>query len=280
MQIKSALQFGFDALKDSTESARLDAELLLSQVLGRDLTFLLAHDEQRVSRMAWFRYKQLLKKRKEGIPLAYLTGHREFYCLNFEVTPAVLVPRPDTEILVEMALDYLKSEISDLRSALILDVGTGSGCIPISLLSQLKEVRGLGLDISRSALRIARRNARRHQVLNRLDFRKSDLLAALDPDEFLGSPLVVTANLPYLRPDIDRHSDLVHEPQQALYGGSDGLEYYRRLMSELPLFKPKAVFLELFEEQLELLLSELPRFLLVEQRKMTGKARAVHLEPK
>jgi release factor glutamine methyltransferase len=158
--------------------ARREAASLLEHVTGRDRTFLITSAETALAPGEVNRLRQLVERRAAGEPLQYITGHQEFYRLDFEVTPDVLIPRPETELLVEAALDLLDETESP---ALVLDVGTGSGCIAVSLLHELLDARAVGVDISQPALRVAARNAERAGVQKRLGLVVSDGLSALDP---------------------------------------------------------------------------------------------------
>ena len=194
MQIKEALKWGHEQLFLSSSSARLDAEILLSHILKKPTTFLLAHDEQKLCSFLHFsrndkfkitffplwRYKRLIRKRKEGMPVAYLTGHKEFYFLDFEVNRNVLVPRPDTETMVECVIEYIKQRNDETMTRrndiILLDIGTGSGCIPISVCKNVDGLTAVATDISRKALKVARKNIKKHNLINRIQLIHSDLL--------------------------------------------------------------------------------------------------------
>jgi release factor glutamine methyltransferase len=216
--------------------ARPDARALLSFTLARDHAFLIAHsdDELEPSTLALFRER--VGRRAAGEPLQYITGRQEFYGLDFEVNPAVLIPRPETELLVETALELLREQ--DATAPLVCDVGTGSGCIPVALLHERRDARACGLDISPDALAVAARNAARHGVAARLTLRVSDCFDALDAVEERAQTFsLVTSNPPYIA-----ESDLAglqrevreHEPRIALTPGGDGLSVIRRLLAEAP----------------------------------------------
>ncbi len=274
MLIKDALKWGHEQLLLPSSSARLDAELLLAHALGRPVTFLLAHDEAETGWWALWRYRRMIAKRKEGMPVAYLTGHKEFYFLDFEVNPYVLVPRPDTEMLVEAAVDYIR----ELKNPLLLDVGTGSGCIAISVLKNIPELTAFATDISRAALRVARRNARRHGVAERVEFFHSDLLENVPLERLKKQEIVLTANLPYVPRDFAVNPETKFEPDSSLYGGQDGTEVYKRLMGQLKTFQPRAVFLECFDFQKAILATHLQGYELKRTEPLTGQARMLYLE--
>jgi len=296
MKIKDILKWGHEQLILSSSSARLDAELLLAHVLKRPVTFLLAHDETELGLFALWRYKRLIGKRKQGMPVAYLTGHKEFYFLDFEVNRHVLVPRPDTETLAEAVIDYINSGCHSERSEespenrqilrrftpqndiILLDVGTGSGCIAISVLRNVPELTAVATDISRAALRVAGRNARRHGVRDRIEFIHSDLLNNVPLERFKKQDVVVTANLPYIPTDFTVNPELKFEPNISLYAGADGLDVYKRLMKTLEAIRPRAIFLELFEFQIAILANHLQGYELRRTEKMTGQARMLFLE--
>ncbi len=208
-------------------SPRLDAEVLLRHVLGLDRTafFLRLHDP--LSPTDRQRFEALLARRLAGEPVAYLTGEREFMGLPFAVGPGVLVPRPETELLVEWALIWL----TDRAHATVIDVGTGSGAIALSLAYHLPGNavhRIIGADISRAALRFARQNRSRLGLERRVHLVCGDLVAWCR-----GPAALILANLPYLRPDqIAANPDLAAEPRLALEAGPDGLDLYRRLLAD------------------------------------------------
>ena len=214
--------------------ARREAASLLAHVIARDHTFLIAHAEEMLTPSDVRRFREYVERRAAGEPMQYITGHQEFYNLSFEVNPDVLIPRPETELLVEAALHLLKG--AD-ESSLICDVGTGSGCIIISLLHELSAARGIGLDISASALRVAARNASRHQVRERLALIASDSLAAIDSHEARFE--IIVSNPPYVAEDALaglQREVREHEPRVALTPGGDGLRVIRSLIAEAPRF--------------------------------------------
>lgn len=211
--------------------SRREAASLLAHVLGRDRTFLITHAEEEVSAETLASFRALLERRARGEPLQYITGHAPFFKLDFEVTPAVLIPRPETELLVETALDLLRGR----EAPLVCDVGTGSGCIIISILHEREDARGIGLDISEAALDVAGLNARRHNVEERLSLIRSDCFAALRESDTRFDMIV--SNPPYVAEDaLEELQREVRdfEPRLALTPGGDGLEVIRRLASEAP----------------------------------------------
>jgi release factor glutamine methyltransferase len=211
--------------------ARREAATLLAHALKRDRTFLITHAEEEVSAEVLAAFRKMLERRARGEPLQYITGHTEFFKLDFEVTPDVLIPRPETELLVETALDLLGVE----DQPLVCDVGTGSGCIIISILHERERATGVGVDISRPALEVARRNAVRHGVDEHLSLVLSDCLEALDttPTRFN----MIVSNPPYVAEDaLEGLQREVRdfEPRAALTPGGDGLRIIRRLLHDAP----------------------------------------------
>jgi len=268
--VSALLRAGADRLRAvGVESARLDAEVLLAFALGVDRTRLLAslNDAPGVGTVKNF--EALLSRRLEREPVAYITGVREFYGLTFEVNPDTLVPRPETELLVELAL---KSASCTGGSA--ADVGAGSGCIAIAFAVHAPHFTVHASDVSAPALDTARRNAALHGVSDRVCFHLGDLLAGLP------SPLkIVTANLPYVRTDGIRglQPEVSHwEPHVALDGGPDGLVLVRRLLAQLPgkAASDAVCLLELDPRQFAPLRAELPTLLpgweLETQRDLAG----------
>lgn len=206
----------------------MEAVSILGHIIGRDRTFMIAHADDDLAEEHVQTFDQLVTRRAKGEPLQYLTGHQEFFKLEFEVAPGVLIPRPETEIIVEAALEVSRNEVSPF----ILDVGTGSGCIVVSLLDELRNARGVATDISKEALYIARRNAQRHQVIDRLTLVQTNGLSA-----FPKSPAfsLIVSNPPYIREDeIEGLQREVrdHEPLAALVSGADGLSHIRDLLRE------------------------------------------------
>lgn len=212
------------------ENARLDAEILLAHVLNCRRLYLYVDADKNVSPDRINRYESLIESRIEKIPVAYLTGQREFFGLNFAVTPAVLIPRPDTEILVQVSIEKL----SKIDSPIFLDIGTGSGAICISILKQLKTARAVTVDISADAIDCAKFNAEKFGVDDRLTFHIGNLFEPLRGQKFhaviSNPPYIPTKDLATLQDEVQR------EPQLALDGGSDGLNFYRRIIDEASKF--------------------------------------------
>jgi release factor glutamine methyltransferase len=209
--------------------------------LGRDRTWLYTHPEARLDLPGAERYFALIERRAAGEPTQYLTGKQEFWGLEFEVTPAVLIPRPETEHVMEVALARLgpRGFIIHLNAGLpreklrVADVGTGSGCLAVALAGELPHAEVFAMDISGLALEVARRNATRHHVADRIHFLQTDLLDALKQEAH--SFDLIVSNPPYVaRKDAPQLQREVrdHEPAAALFGGPSGVEFYARLIEE------------------------------------------------
>ncbi len=211
-----------------SESARLDAEVLLAHVRGCQRILLYTAFDTPVSDAERARFRELVKRRGDGEPVAYLVGNREFFSLPFAVSPAVLVPRPETEGLVVRVIDLCKP----LTASRIIDVGTGSGAIAVTLAKHLPRARLAATDISPAALAVARENAARHGVAERIEFLECDLLSA---PQAAGPWDVIVSNPPYVRDDefdaLPRDVRL-HEPKGALVAGPTGVEVVARLAAD------------------------------------------------
>ena len=222
-------------LKRASPSPQLDAELLLASVLKQPRTYVLAHRADPLPARATRNFTSLVRRRAEGIPLPYLTRTKEFYGRTFVVTPAVLIPRPETEAVAEEALRILGTT-SELRTV-VADIGTGSGVLAVTIAADAPRARVVAADFSAAALEIARRNARRHKVARRITFIESDLLTEIPPEL---APHLMVANLPYVPTDELKHANekpetrgLTFEPQRALDGGPDGLHVIRRFFAQI-----------------------------------------------
>ena len=205
----------------------IDAQVLLAHVLGKDRAWLIAHDGDALSRDRAGAFEALAKRRRDGEPIAYLTGIREFWGLSLSVSPAVLIPRPETETLVELALSRLPADL-DLR---VLDLGTGSGAIGLALARERPRARILATDLSREALAVAEGNARRLGIAN-VEFARSDWYADL-PTAWRDQPFgIIASNPPYVATH-DPHlldGDVRFEPTAALASGADGLAAIRHII--------------------------------------------------
>lgn len=199
-----------------------EARLLLARLLGRDPAWLEAHRDDLLARETAARYAQMVARRAAGEPVAYILGSREFYGREFAVTPAVLIPRPETELLV----DWVMGEAKRAEAPRILDLGTGSGCLAVTLALELPGSRVTAVDLSRAALAVAAGNARRLGA--RVDFRHGDWFSAVAGERFD----LIVANPPYVA-EGDNHlaeGDVRFEPRSALAAGSDGLDDIRRIV--------------------------------------------------
>jgi release factor glutamine methyltransferase len=206
------------------DSPRLDAEVLLAHALGVARSGLYARLRDAVSTDAGARFDALLARRLRREPVAYLTGVQEFWSLPFAVTPAVLIPRPETELLVDLAVAALRTA----GPASILDVGTGCGCIAVALARELPTASLTAVDLSPEALAVARRNAAAHGLAERISFGASDVFAGLARDATFDC---IISNPPYLAAGDAAAPELAFEPRAALLAGADGLDVIRRLIS-------------------------------------------------
>jgi len=207
------------------DTARLDAEVLLAHACGVSRVSLMTGSTN-VDADAAENFRTMIARRAAREPVAYIIERKEFFSLDFEVTPAVLIPRPETETLVEAALKFLATR----REPRILDIGTGSGAIAIAIAVNSPEARIKATDISKEALEVAHRNAIRHRCEDRIEFVGADLFPDGHPRFDLivsNPPYVAEADLETLQPEIR-----LHEPRHALLDGSDGLEFYRRIGTE------------------------------------------------
>jgi release factor glutamine methyltransferase len=242
MKLREWLDRGEAILTDSPhpDRARRDAETLLLHHIGKNKAWLMAHGEEEFAGCSSIGYAALIERRRKGEPIQYITGECEFYGLPFHVTPDVLIPRPETEHLVEKVISLTRQPgapyLEEMRETKnsdqplrILDVGTGSAAIIVALATQLPRSTLTAIDISESALSVARTNASRNNVSDHIRFLQGDLLAPVAGEHFE----IIVSNPPYV-PNTDRALISVevreHEPHVALFGGHDGLEIYRRLI--------------------------------------------------
>lgn len=208
------------------ETPRLDAEVLLSHLLGEKRIYLYVHFDQPLTADELAKYKEMVKRRTAGEPVAYICGEKEFMGLAFKVTPSVLVPQPDTETLVEAAIERLRGK----QSPRVADICTGSGAIALALAHYLPEASVAATDISTEAVSIAKENAESLSLSERVQFFEGDLLAPLTGESFDA----IVSNPPYI-PSADIEGlprEVRAEPKIALDGGADGLEFYHRLVGE------------------------------------------------
>lgn len=230
--IKEAISEGIAFLRQVSPSFGLDTEILLSEVIKKPREYLLAHNEEALTFQKATRYRQWLTQRFKGIPIPYITGNAYFLGRKFIVNKYVLVPRPETEALVEECV-----KIFAPTPSIIADIGTGSGIIAVSLAIALPKTKIVATDKSGTALKVAARNAKKYRVQKRITFFASDLLNEI-PQELI--PNIIVANLPYVTSDEIKHADekadtvgLTFEPQGALNGGPDGLAVFRRFFAQI-----------------------------------------------
>lgn len=230
-----------DLARAGVPEPRLTAMTLLAEILHKDRIYILTRPEETLVEETLHRFQDAVARRVRGEPLQYILGHQEFYGLDFLVTPDVLIPRPETELIVEQVLARHR-----VARPLIIDVGTGSGCIAIALAVHLPTARLLALDISESALAVARQNAERHGVAERIEFLPSDLFSAVRRREPHVQADFIVANLPYIA---DQEAATLprdvreYEPAVALFSGPDPLGFHRRLLQESPAFLAPGGFL-------------------------------------
>jgi release factor glutamine methyltransferase len=228
--IKSLLNWTTDYLsRKGIDNPRADAQVLLASVLKCKKIDLIVRYNEEPGESERTRFRELIQRRVAGWPVAYLVGSRDFYLLSFDVSPAVLIPRPETELLVLEGLAHLKP----LGSPRVLDLGSGSGCIAISIAHEKKDAVITAVDVSPDALNVAKQNAVKNGVSERITFLQGDLFAPVDPEQAFD---LVVSNPPYiaqtefaeLAPDVRDH-----EPRVALDGGLDGLLFYRRIATQV-----------------------------------------------
>lgn len=272
MNIRSALRYG--------NIEALDRELLLAFLLKRGRTFLLTHPEYELTEKEVKRFEKLVVRRENAEPLTYIVSEKEFFGLPFSVNRYTLIPRPETELLVEHALQVIEDRPSTIekkkqmlshypRSSninpriAVIDVGTGSGCIIVSLIKSLQSstihhpasTSFFATDISKRALDVAKKNAQRHGVAQQITFVQSELLKKLDKPLQKFDEIIILANLPYLSEKLYFTTDSTvrnFEPKKALLSGQDGLDHYRELLAALHTLSPGRkvhFFLEISPEQ-------------------------------
>jgi len=246
--IKSLLNWGFFELKPTSISPALDAEILLSFCLKREKEYIFTYPDKKIPPKKISNFKKLIKRRQKYEPIAYIVGYKEFYGLQFKVNKSVLIPRPETEMLVDEVLDsspFVKgrNRVRPLAKGdfFLIDIGTGSGCIPISIakIVKNKNIKIYASDISQRALTIAKKNAKLNKVDKKITFIKGNLLKPftklISNSTKHGSPIIITANLPYLPKSVYKNSlpnVKSYEPKKALIAGRDGLKYYRKLFKQ------------------------------------------------
>ncbi len=248
--------------KHAGQIDHLDLELLIAHILKKPREFVLAHPEYEMSPLKIENLKLKIAQRMRGEPLAYILGYKEFFGLPFLVSPATLIPRPETELLVEMALDEVRSHQSSIKN--IIDIGTGSGNIIISIAKaienfkfQISNFKFYGIDLSKDALTIARRNAKKNNVDKKIKFIHGNLLTPIVENrelEIENSKMIILANLPYLSREIYNATDKTvkkYEPKSALYSPQEGLRHYGELLKQIANLNPTncIALLEISPEQ-------------------------------
>ncbi len=235
--ISEKLREATDILQTSGISEpRREAVSLLAFSLQKDKTFLITHPEYKLSAEEEKRFQEFLQRRAHREPFQYITGNQEFYGLDFAVTPDVLIPRPETELIVENAIKLLP------KKARFCEVGIGSGCISISILHKVETAHAVGLDISENAMQIAEKNAKRHQVLDRLQLKISNVFEVLKDEKFD----LIVSNPPYIpRQDFEILQTEVRdfEPKIALTDGKNGLSIIEKIINDAPQFLKLHAFL-------------------------------------
>jgi len=272
MKVQRALELGQAKLHKLSSSPTLDTLLLLGKVTGLERSQLEAYPERELTlRQNWY-FRYLLRQRVQQVPVAYLLGKKDFFGLEFLVNRHVLIPRPDTEVLVTEALSYLQHN----PEALVLEIGTGSGCIACAIAQNCTTCRVVAGDISESALQVATDNVKKLNLVSRVQLIKSDLLSAVPYQQ----AQLIVANLPYIRsadyakldPQIRKY-----EPRSALTAGADGLDYYRRLLDSLRNW-PGRLLIEIADQkQAELLKSSYPDFKFREIPDLSGATRVLEI---
>lgn len=250
----------------------LDIELIISHVLKKPREFVLANPEYKISRNQLSKIEKFIQRRIGCEPLAYILGRKEFYNLNFKVNKNVLIPRPETELLVDLALKEILNSKFQASSFMIIDIGTGSGCIIISLLKQLQKIKReyakkfqvssfkfYGIDISAKAIKVAKQNAKNHHVEKKIKILKGNLLNPLKrrlSRTMHATQFIIVANLPYLSEDIyqSASSDVKNfEPKTALISSDEGLHHYAELFRQIQKLQisgcKSQIFLEISPEQ-------------------------------
>ncbi len=285
MNILEALQWAEGKLRGNKENPKLDAQVILAHVLNKGTVFLFAHSEDELPVKNIEQFQRLIDRRVRHEPVAYLIGHKEFYGREFTVNPHVLIPRPDTETLIDLAKSVVTTQ------SLIIDIGTGSGAIALTLAAETGRPT-VALDISPSALTVAKLNAENLKLTHLVAFFEGDLLTPLLTEsngESLGQHALLTANLPYisnrqyegLDPNVK-----AYEPSLALISGIDGLDHYDRLFTQiannrhiLPL--KLDIIIEIDPSQklsaIALIKNHLPHATTTVHNDLTGRTRIIHL---
>jgi release factor glutamine methyltransferase len=228
------------------EGALRDSRLLMAYALGKDISFLIGHPEYVLTQNQAALFEEYISERKNRVPVSRILGVREFWSMDYKISPDTLDPRPDTEILVEQVILWAKM----YQAKNILDLGVGSGCILISLLRELPGVQGVGVDLNSNAINVAKHNAATHGVIDRCTFIHSSWGEGIEGQTFD----IITSNPPYIPlSDLLEPEVALYDPHLALFGGEDGLECYRHIFKDIPRFlNPSGqVFVEIGKGQEE-----------------------------
>lgn len=228
------------ALQVVNGSLRREAVSLLAFICQQDISWVIAHPEYQLNLSENKIFKNKLKKLETGFPLAYIIGKQAFYNYQFQVSPAVLIPRPESELIIDIAYNYGVAQTN--QSILFIDIGTGSGAIIISIAAEIQKKKAklyknsifLASDISKKALNIANKNAQTYQVQSKIKFKSGNLLSPFKKELSSSKQrsIFIAANLPYLTPTEREEASIKYEPSLALIGGQDGLELYRELLKQ------------------------------------------------
>ncbi|CDF57305.1 peptide chain release factor N(5)-glutamine methyltransferase [Thermobrachium celere] len=235
MTILEAIRYGIENI--SSDTPQLDAEVLLSHALGKDRLYLIIHRDDELDIDVLDKYKVYIERRSKGEPVAYIINKREFYGYEFYVEKGVLIPRPDTEILVEEVIKRSR----ELKNPIIVDVGCGSGAISITLAKEIEGSTVYALDLMETPIKVTKINAKRLGVEDRVKVLKSDVFESL-PKELEGNVDIVVSNPPYIKDEVipTLMVDVKdYEPYEALSGGEDGLKFYRRISNDALRFLKK-----------------------------------------
>lgn len=241
MNFKNILTKSISELrKAGIPTASLDARVLLEDVLKKDSSYVFSHPEMPLTNYQYSKFRSLIRRRKRGEPVAYLTGHKEFYGYDFFVNKNVLIPRPETELLVEEVIKFIKLKVHQVKSPIqIIDIGTGSGCIIISLARQANSHKltpnFFASDISRKALYVARKNAKLHQVDKNIKFYNSDLFANKKMPKKYD---IIIANLPYVYKKWNVESrkggnGIDHEPKNSIFAEDNGTQIIKQFLDQV-----------------------------------------------
>lgn len=237
--VSATLKTATEILRQNGIAApRREANSLLALALQKDRSFFIAHSEYELTSEEERRFYDFLQRRARHEPFQYIRGKQEFYGLDFTLTPDVLIPRPETELIVEAAIDILRGK----ENPLICEVGIGSGCISIAILHEIKNAAAVGLDVSEKALKVARINAENNKVSDRIELKISDVFAALQSEKFdlvvSNPPYVPSEDFAALQPEVR-----LFEPRVAVTDDKDGLSIIEKIISEAPNFLKSGCFL-------------------------------------